>query len=86
MEIPDSQVPKLRMPSAEITCPSCKTKQAAADCWIAYEAFQESKRKGDGPRVIMVKGDRVFLDPSEVMKRDNPALTRGGSGLIIGRR
>ena len=86
MEVPDSQVPMLRMPSAEITCPSCKTKQAAADCWVAYEAAEEAKRRGTGPRVIMVKDGRVFLDPSQVMKNDNPAHTKGVTGLVIGRR
>ena len=86
MEIPDSEVPKFRLPSAEITCPGCKTKQPAADCWIAYEAVEEAKRKGDVPRVIMVKGDRVFLKPSEVMLANNPANTKGGSELVTARR
>lgn len=57
--IPERDVPMLRMPSAEITCPKCRRKQPAADCWIAYEQWEADQRQG--LKLQYMPGHRVGL-------------------------
>ena len=45
MPVPEADIPKLRFPSAEITCPKCHRKQPAAECWIAYEQMEAMLRE-----------------------------------------
>ncbi|NIV31001.1 MAG: hypothetical protein GWN58_16375 [Anaerolineae bacterium] len=44
--IPESDVARLRMPSATVTCPKCRQTHPAADCWTAYEKWQADRRQG----------------------------------------
>ena len=75
MGIPDSEVPKLRLPSALITCPRCGITQQADLAWIAYEQAQEAKRLGTAPKVTAVK-QRLFAFEAAQSKINGAGLLR----------